>query len=127
VAIFAIVQGHADEPVDRRSDGADGFQFLVDDVRGHIPALKQISIQSSEIAIDPLAFLNMLDTVDGSRLALAKELSRFFSFNSRHFAHEVIAERRKVRRCARRHATSDWASINDGYRFAPSAELIGGG
>jgi hypothetical protein len=73
------------------SDLPNRVHFLVNGVRRHIPALKEIAVEPPEITIDLLTFLDFLDAVDGSGLAVAKELCRVAPLDLHHFTDEIIA------------------------------------
>jgi hypothetical protein len=82
---------HAYEPVNLGANVADRVHLLVNGVGGHIAALKQITIEPAEVTFDPLLALDFLDAVDGSGLAVAKELSRVASPDLGHLADEIVA------------------------------------
>ena len=127
MTVFAASKRHADKTMDRRAHIAYGVHLLVDDFCRHIPALKQITVQPPEIAVDVFLPLDLLDSVDRRRLAVAKELRCLVSLDLRHLADKVVAQRRKMRGGAGRHAAGDAASVDNHHRFAALAELVGCG
>src|SRR6185369_5444941 len=50
--LFAMGQGHADQPMNGCADLADRIQFILDDLRVGVERLKQITVQPPKIAID---------------------------------------------------------------------------
>jgi hypothetical protein len=54
VTILTTLQWHAHHSVDGGSDLADRVHLLVDDISRHVPALKEIAVESPEFAIDLL-------------------------------------------------------------------------
>lgn len=124
VAALAPFEGYAHQPVDGSSDLADRIHFLVDDIGRHVPPLKEIAVKPAKVAVDLLYVLDFLDAVDGSRLAVAKELCRLVPPDLRHFADEIVAQRSKVSRRPRRHATANAAAVDDNDGPAALVKLI---
>ena len=107
MAAVASAERNADQTLDRRAYRPHSIEFLVDHVGRHIVALKQVAVETAEIAIDPFALLYFFDAVDRRGLAFIEKLRLVFPFDLLHLAHQVIAQRRQ-----------------DGRRYAPSYRLL---
>ena len=125
VALVASAERDADQTLDRCADRPHGIEFLIDHVRRHIVALKEIAVETPEIAIDLFVLLNLLDAIDRRGLALIKELRLLFALDLLHLAHQIVAQRRQMRRGARRHAARDGTAIDHDDRASALAQLIG--
>ena len=75
--VLAALERHADEAMHRRSDLAYHFEFLIDDIRRHAVALKQVAIEAPEVALDFFGSLDFFDTVNRGGLALIENLRGF--------------------------------------------------
>lgn len=95
--IFAAFERDPQLSVYRRTDRSDGIELLINYVRGHVVALKQITIEPPEITIDVFDFLNFLDPVDRCPLAFIEKLGILYSLDLLHLAHQVITQRSKMR------------------------------
>ena len=80
--------------MDGRANVAHRFHLLVYDFCRHVPTLEQVAVEPPEIAVDLFACLDLLDPVDRSRLAVAKELRCLLSLDLCHLADEIVAQRR---------------------------------
>ena len=98
VAVLAAIERHADG--NSRTGAPTSphrIHLLVDDICRHVPALKQIAVQPPEIAVDISSSGRPRFLVDSCRLAVAKELCCLLSFDLRHLADKIVAQRRKMR------------------------------
>ena len=89
--VFAAVKGYAHQAVDRRPDFPDSVHFLVEHISRHVPALEEVAVEPPKVTIDLFLFLDFLDAIDRSGLAVAEKLRRLLALDLRHFADEIVA------------------------------------
>jgi hypothetical protein len=121
VPVFAALKGNTHQPRDRGAGGPHCVKLLIDDIRRHSVALKEISIKSPEIAVDRLGLHNLFNPIDRRRLAFVEKSGLLRTLDLLHFAHQVIAKRRQMGRSPRSHATGNRPPIDDNDRPAASA------
>ena len=74
MSIIASLEWNSNQTMYSRADLAYRFELRVNDIGGHSIALEEIAIEPAKIAIDVFAFLNLLDAIDGGRLAFIEDL-----------------------------------------------------
>jgi|1185.fasta_scaffold55984_2 hypothetical protein len=125
MAFVASVEGNADQTLDGCADGSHGVELLIDRVGRLTVALKQIAVETAEVAVDPFLVLDLLDAIDRSSLAFVEQLRLLLAFDLLHFTHQVVAQGRQVSGRACRHAARYRAAVDHDDRSAAPAQLIG--
>src|ERR1700722_657389 len=87
LAAVASAERHTDQTLDGRAYCPHSIEFLIDHVSRHTVALKEVTVETPEVAIDPFVVLDFLDAVDRRDLAFIEELRLLFPLDLLHLAH----------------------------------------
>ena len=119
--------GRVLDPLHRQPGTLTCFEFLFQVLQRLVRRLKQVTVNSLEIALDLFGGGNSFHPIDRRAVALRRHSRPVFAVVFLDVVITVVERVHQVRRCPRCHPAADRAVVDHNHFLARSAQLVGDG